>query len=113
MAKKLYSLEDLATFKFDNLESEPNHYTPKSPKKKKQFLEAHYSRKKRAGKVVTLIKGFQGSSQELKKLGKTLKNALGVGGTIKNGEIIIQGNLRDKIMELLKKMGHDVKRVGG
>jgi translation initiation factor 1 len=76
-------------------------------------LEAHYSRKKRAGKVVTLIKGFQGSSQELKKLGKTLKNAVGVGGTIKNGEIIIQGNLRDKIMELLKKMGHDVKRVGG
>ena len=64
-------------------------------------------------RVVTLIKGFQGSSQELKKLGKTLKNAVGVGGTIKNGEIIIQGNLRDKIMELLKKMGHDVKRVGG
>ena len=93
MAKKLYSLEDLASFKFDNLESEPNHYTPKSPKKKKQSLEAHYSRKKRAGKVVTLIKGFQGSGQELKKLGKTLKNALGVGGTIKNGEIIIQGNL--------------------
>ena len=76
-------------------------------------MEAHYSRKNRAGKVVTLIKGFQGSSQELKKLGKTLKNAVGVGGTIKNGEIIIQGNLRDKIMELLKKMGHDVKRVGG
>ena len=76
-------------------------------------MEALYSRKKRAGKVVTLIKGFQGSSQELKKLGKTLKNAVGVGGTIKNGEIIIQGNLRDKIMELLKKMGHDVKRVGG
>ena len=113
MAKKLYSLEDLASFKFDNLESEPNHYTPKSPKKKKQFLEAHYSRKKRAGKVVTLIKGVQGSGEELKKLGKTLKNALGVGGTIKNGEIIIQGNLRDKIMELLKEMGHDVKRVGG
>ena len=113
MAKKLYSLEDLASFKFDNLESEPNHYTPKSPKKKKQFLEAHYSRKKRAGKVVTLIKGFQGSGEELKKLGKTLKNAVGVGGTIENGEIIIQGNLRDKIIELLKKMGHDVNRVGG
>ena len=76
-------------------------------------MEAHYSRKKRAGKVVTLIKGFQGSSQELKRLGKTIKNTVGVGGTIKNGEIIIQGNLRDKIMELLKKMGHDVKRVGG
>ena len=113
MAKKLYSLEDLASFKFDHLESEPNHYTPKSPKKKKQFLEAHYSRKKRAGKVVILIKGFQGSSQELKKLGKTLKNAVGVGGTIKNGEIIIQGNNRDKIEEILLKMGHSVKKIGG
>jgi translation initiation factor 1 len=113
MAKKLFSLEDLGSFKFDSLESEPNHYPTKSPKKKKQFLEAHFSRKKRAGKVVTIIKGFQGSDQELKQLGKTLKNTVSVGGTIKNGEIIIQGNLRDKIMELLKKMGHDVKRVGG
>ena len=98
---------------FYHLESEPNHYTPKSPKKKKQFLEAHYSRKKRAGKVVTLIKGFKGNTKELKKLGKTPKNALGVGGTIKNGEIIIQGNSRDKIMDILQKMGHEVKRVGG
>ena len=113
MVKKLNSLEDLAGIKFNSLAPDQNNYTPKLLKTRKQFLEAHYSRKKRAGKVVTLIKGFQGSSQELKKLGKTLKNAVGVGGTIKNGEIIIQGNLRDKIMELLKKMGHDVKRVGG
>ncbi len=64
-------------------------------------------------KSVTLIKGFQGSSQDLKALAKTLKNAVGVGGTVKNGEIIIQGNFRDKIMNLLQEMGHDVKRVGG
>jgi translation initiation factor 1 len=60
-----------------------------------------------------LIKGFQGDLQELKVLAKILKNAVGVGGTVKNGEIIIQGNYRDKLMQLLQEMGHAVKRVGG
>ena len=113
MVKKLNSLEDLGEIKFNSLVPDKNKYTPKLAKTRKQFLEAHYSRKKRAGKVVTLIKGFQGNAQELRKLGKILKNAIGVGGTIKNGEIIIQGNSRDKIMHILQKMGHEVKRVGG
>ena len=113
MVKKLNSLEDLAGIKFNSLAPDQNNYTPRLLKTRKQFLEAHYSHKKRAGKVVTLIKGFQGNTKELKKLGKTLKNAVGVGGTIKNGEIIIQGNSRDKIMDILQKMGHEVKRVGG
>ena len=62
---------------------------------------------------MTVIKGFEGEVSELKELAKTLKNAVGVGGTIKNGEIIIQGNYRDKLMDLLTEMGHKVKRVGG
>jgi translation initiation factor 1 len=113
MSKKINSLEDLANIKFDSLTPDPNTYTLESTNQRKQNLEAHYSNKKRAGKVVTLIRGFQGSNLELKTLSKMLKNSLGVGGTVKNGEIIIQGNSRDKIMDILKKMGHDVKRVGG
>ena len=113
MSKKLNSLEDLAHIKFDSLAPDPNTYNIESINQRKQNLEAHYSKKKRAGKVVTVIKGFQGSNLELKTLSKILKNSLGVGGTVKNGEIIIQGNSRDKIMDVLKKMGHDVKRVGG
>tara|TARA_B100001093_G_scaffold240085_1_gene229910 strand:+ start:218 stop:559 length:342 start_codon:yes stop_codon:yes gene_type:complete len=113
MSKKINSLEDLCSIKFDSLAPDPINYIFESPKQRKQFLEAHYSNKKRAGKVVTLIKGFQGSNLELKNLSKILKNSVGVGGTVKNGEIIIQGNSRDKIMDLLKKMGHEVKRVGG
>jgi len=49
----------------------------------------------------------------LKALAKTLKNAVGVGGTVKNGEIIIQGNYREQLIQLLTDMGHQVKRVGG
>ena len=113
MSKKINSLKELAHIKFDSLAPDPNTYSIELKKQRKQNLEAHYSSKKRAGKIVTLIKGFQGSNLELKTLSKILKNSAGVGGTVKNGEIIIQGNSRDKIMDLLKKMGHNVKRVGG
>ncbi len=79
----------------------------------RQQLEAHFSKKGRGGKVVTIIKGFEGAEQELKILGKYLKNKLGVGGSAKDGEIIIQGNNRDKIIELLKEKGFKVKKIGG
>tara|TARA_A100001015_G_scaffold276289_1_gene334364 strand:+ start:98 stop:439 length:342 start_codon:yes stop_codon:yes gene_type:complete len=113
MAKKLSSLEELAKIQFDNLapdREEPNTFEPEFIP---QELEAHFSNKGRAGKTVTLIKGFKGDLQELKALAKILKNTVGVGGTVKNGEIIIQGNYRDKLMQLLQEMGHTVKRVGG
>jgi translation initiation factor 1 len=60
-----------------------------------------------------VIKGFDGDESDLKQLGKTLKKAVGVGGSIKNGEIIIQGNYRDQLMKILMDMGHSVKRIGG
>ena len=69
--------------------------------------------KHRAGKVAVIIKDFIGTTEDLKTLGKTLKSKCGVGGTAKNGEIIIQGNVRDKVMEILKKEGYNYKRVGG
>ncbi|OUV76130.1 MAG: translation initiation factor [Flavobacteriales bacterium TMED123] len=69
--------------------------------------------KHRAGKTAVIIKGFKGENDDLKILGKLLKQKCGVGGSVKNGEIIIQGNVREKVMEILEKEGYGYKRVGG
>jgi translation initiation factor 1 len=114
MSKKLNSLSDLVKIKFDGLvpnqketiDYEPDFFIP-------QHLEAHFSKKGRVGKVVTLIKGFEGDDEALKSLAKTLKQTVNTGGTVKNGEILIQGNYRDQIIDKLKEMGHKVKRIGG
>lgn len=78
-----------------------------------QKLEAHLEKKGRGGKVAVLIKGFVGSEDELKNLAKDVKNHCATGGSVKDGEIIIQGNLRDKITKFLNDKGYQVKRVGG
>ena len=69
--------------------------------------------KHRAGKIAVIIKDFIGTADDLKALGKTLKAKCGVGGSAKNGEIIIQGDLRDKVMDILAKEGYNYRRVGG
>lgn len=79
----------------------------------KQELKVYQDKKNRKGKTATIVKGFVGKSEELNDLGKALKAACGVGGSVKEGEIIIQGNKRDAVMEILKKKGFQVKRVGG
>lgn len=76
-------------------------------------LVCKYEKKGRNGKPVTLIEGFEGSDEELKKISKKIKTTLGIGGSEKDGTIIIQGDNRDKIMEILKNMGYKTKRVGG
>jgi translation initiation factor 1 len=78
-----------------------------------QKLEAHLEKKGRGGKVAVLIKGFVGSEDELKSLAKVVKNHCATGGSVKDGEIIIQGNLREKITKFLNDKGYPVKRVGG
>ena len=114
MAKKFNSLKDLGKVQFDNLQPTPKEdQSILPPVFISQNLEAHFSNKGRAGKTVTILKGFSGSPSEIKNLAKTLKNTFGVGGSIKNGEIIIQGNFRDKIIEILQDMWHKIKRVGG
>lgn len=68
---------------------------------------------KRKGKPITILEGYTGSDADFKKLAKEIKTKLSVGGSFKNGAIIIQGNYRDNIMEMLKSKGFNVKRVGG
>jgi len=115
MAKKIGSLEDLGGFVFStNKDFEFNHgeETEETLNPNQQQLEAHLDKKNRGGKVATIIKGFVGTSDDLKALGKELKTLCGVGGSVKDQEIIIQGNFRDKIMDYLKNKGYKVKRVG-
>lgn len=118
MAKKKLGLEDLGGFVFstnDNFDAENHKNNPEieTPAPKDQMLEAHFSNKGRGGKTVTVIKGFEGKEEDLIDLGKQLKKKCGVGGSVKDREIIIQGDVREKVIQLLKDEGYRVKRVGG
>ena len=76
-------------------------------------LICKFEKKGRNGKPVTLIEGFEGSDEGLKQISKKIKTTLGIGGSEKDGIIVIQGDNRDKIMKILQEMGYKTKRVGG
>ena len=76
----------------------------------RQRLVVGIDRRNRGGKQVTLVSGFVGKADDLKELGRVLKTRLGVGGSAKDGEITIQGDFRDKVVELLQSSGYQAKR---
>ena len=93
---------------------------PEEQYEQREPLICKYEKKGRNGKPVTLIEGFEGSEEELKNIlyeiknfSKKIKTTLGIGGSEKDGVIIIQGDNRDKIMKILSDMGYKTKRVGG
>ena len=77
-----------------------------------QNLRVILDKNQRAGKQVTLVTGFVGKSEDLETLTKLLKTKCGVGGSSKNGEVILQGDLRDKVVQALIKEGYKAKRIG-
>lgn len=79
--------------------------------KEKQQLRISLDKRNRGGKVVTLVTGFRGTADDLTALGKLLKVKCGVGGSAKDGEIIVQGDLRPKVLETLQKEGYVKSRI--
>jgi translation initiation factor 1 len=89
-------------FHFENEEQHEQQTLPAAQQK----LRIRLDTKRRAGKAVTLIEGFAGTNDDLELLGKTLKNYCGTGGSVKDLEIIIQGDQRDKVLQWLQKNGY-------
>ncbi|MDO4181336.1 MAG: translation initiation factor [Bacteroidales bacterium] len=89
-------------FKYETTEEEE----AETPEKNRQKLRVSIEKKGRGGKTVTLVSGFTGREDDLKELGKLLKTKCGVGGSVKEGEIIIQGEFKQRIIDLLKSEGY-------
>lgn len=97
-------------------EHQPTEEVPQQPEQCDLWMQEEpiiCKYEKRKGKPVTILEGYSGEGEDFKILAKELKNKLSVGGSFKDGTIILQGDYRNKIMEILKEKGFKVKRVGG
>lgn len=103
----VYSTNPDYNYSYKN-KSETNTLAPKQ-----QELRIFIEKNHRGGKTATVIKGFVGNKRDLEDLGKLLKIKCGTGGSSKDGEIIIQGDLREKVLEILLSIGYKAKKAGG
>ena len=94
-----------------NFQFQDEHSQSESLSPAEQKLTVRLETKHRGGKAVTLVLGFVGKNQELEELGKKLKNYCGTGGSAKDGEILVQGDQRDKVLQWLMKNGYKAKKV--
>lgn len=115
--KKGNSLEDLGSMVFstgnEGFQGFDEEEENESLNPSEQELALHFEKKGRGGKTAVIVRGFEGSEAELKDLAKEIKSHCATGGSVKDGEIIIQGPVRDKVRDFLEKKGYRTKRVGG
>jgi len=102
----VYSTDE--SFEYNYASDDESATLPPTQQNLKVFLD-----RKKAGKIVTIVNNYVGTNDDLEVLGKMLKSKCGVGGTVKEGEILIQGEVRDKVIDLLIKAGYKAKKAGG
>lgn len=116
MAKKFKKIKGDVVYSTDpdfDYDYEGNDDEPETLPPQRQNLKVWLDRKMRKGKVVTLVKGFIGNDDDLANLAKLLKTKCGTGGSAKDGEIIIQGDMRDQVVDILLSNGYKAKKAGG
>jgi translation initiation factor 1 len=112
MAKSFESLGGLVFSTNKNIDLSNQEDEVETPIPGQQDLRVWLEKNHRGGKIASVIKGFVGKQEDLEALGKTIKTKCGTGGSAKEGEIIIQGDHREKIVALLQQLGYKAKKAG-
>lgn len=113
MSKKKPNKDGIVFSTDPSFSFEEQQYSTETPEPAQQKLRVRLDTKHRAGKAVTLVEGLIGKEEDIEDLGKKLKNFCGTGGSVKDGEIIIQGDQREKVVQFLLKNGYKNTKKSG